>query len=114
MKDDDYRANPLQFGPARPSVRSGSRHPAPAQVSLCRDGGLEPRDAAAIRAHLKSCARCRRVQAKLSEVRRILGHQEDRIMPASIASQIDEAIIAEAAQIKGQWPPQPRRASLYS
>jgi anti-sigma factor RsiW len=114
MKDNNHRANPLQFGPVLPSVRSSSRHPAPAQVSLCRDGGLEPRDAAAIRAHLKSCPRCRRVQAKLSEVRRILGHQAKGNMPASIASQIDAALIAEAGQIKGQWPPQPRRASLYS
>jgi anti-sigma factor RsiW len=114
MKDNDHRAGSEQFDPVRPSVRSSSRHPAPAQVSLCRDGGLEPRDAAAVRAHLKSCPRCRRMQAKLSEVRRVLGHQPSGSMPAPIASQLDQALIAEASQVKGQWPPRPRSASLYS
>jgi anti-sigma factor ChrR (cupin superfamily) len=114
MKDNDHRAGSEQFDPTRLSGRSSSRHPAPAQVSLCREGGLEPLDAAAVRAHLKSCARCRRTQAKLSEVRRVLGHQANRSMPTRIASQLDQALIAEASTVKGQWPPRPRSASLYS
>jgi anti-sigma factor ChrR (cupin superfamily) len=114
MKDSDHRSEGEGVDRARWRIRSGSRHPAPAQVSLCRDGGLRPRDAAAIRAHLKSCPRCRRVEAKLSEVRRILAHQSDRQMPPTAAVRIHQALNAEAVRSKGQWPPAPRRATLYS
>ena len=114
MKDRDHGAEPGAVDPARWNIRSGSRHLAPARVSLSRDGGLDPHDAAAVQAHLASCPRCRRVQAKLAELRRILGHPASGSMPTRIASRIDEALIAEASQTKGQWPPRPRRASLYS
>jgi anti-sigma factor ChrR (cupin superfamily) len=114
MKDNDYRPDPGRVDPARWGVRSSSRHPAPAQVSFCRDGGLQPRDAAAVRAHLKSCPRCRRVEAKLSEVRRILAHQSDRTIPPRTAVRIHHALNAEMVRSKGQWPPAPRRATMYS
>lgn len=112
MKDRDHRAEPDGVDPARRSVRS--RHPAADQLALCRDGALEPRDAAAIRGHVKSCPRCRQVEAKLLELRRILAHHNDRSMPAGIAVRMDQALIAEAVQGNGQWPPAPRSASRYS
>ncbi|HXZ64902.1 MAG TPA: zf-HC2 domain-containing protein [Streptosporangiaceae bacterium] len=110
MKDRDHQAELGRLAGGHRSVRSSSsRHPAAAQVSLCRDGQLGPRDAAAIRAHLQSCPRCRRVQTRLAEVRRILAHQTERSIPDAIALRIDQALIAEAAQVKGQWPPAPRK-----
>lgn len=114
MKDDDYRAVPEQIGEARRDAPAHSRHPAAAQLSLCRDGALSTRDGAAVRAHLKSCHRCRAVQARLSEIRRILSRRADGSMPGRIALQVDQVIIAEAVRRKGEWPPAPRRASLYS
>jgi anti-sigma factor RsiW len=114
MKGNDHRADPERTDAARRTGRSHTRHPVPAQLSRCRDGALAPRDAAAIRAHLRSCPRCRRVQAMLSEVSRILGHQTSGRMPARIAVRIDGALIAQTAQRNGQWPPAPRRPSLYS
>jgi len=110
MKDRDHKAEPGRLvGGHRSARSSSSHHPAAAQVSLCRDGALDPGDAAAIRAHVQSCPRCRQVQTRLAEVRRILAHQTDRSIPDTIALRIDQALIAEAAQVKGQWPPAPRR-----
>jgi predicted anti-sigma-YlaC factor YlaD len=114
MKDRDHRAQPGAVDRARWNIRSGSRHVAPAQVSLSGEGRLDPSDAAAVQAHLASCPRCRRMQAKLWELRRILGHPASGSMPTRIASRIDKALIVEASQTKGQWPPRPRSASLYS
>ncbi|MGH3301765.1 MAG: zf-HC2 domain-containing protein [Streptosporangiaceae bacterium] len=115
MKDSDRHVDPDRINAAQRGARSSTgRHPAPAQLSLSQDGGLESRDVAAVRAHLQSCRRCRRVAASLSEVRRILGNQANRDMPATIATRMDQALIAEAAQGNGQWPPAPRRASTYS
>jgi anti-sigma factor RsiW len=109
MKDRDHRTDAGRGYPALPDVRSSSQHLPPAQMSLCRDGALTPRDAAAVRAHLRSCPRCRAADAKLFEVRKILRHQARASMPATIALRIDKALIAEAAQGRGQWPPAPRR-----
>lgn len=114
MKDGDHRADPESVDPARPSVPSSTGHPTADEVVLSRGGGLEPSDAAAIRAHVRSCPRCRAVEAKLLELRRILAHRADGKMPARIASRIDQALIAEAVQGSGQWPPAPRSASRYS
>jgi anti-sigma factor RsiW len=105
MKDSVHRADPV--GPR-------GWHPAADEVSLCQDGVLEPRETAAIFAHIRSCPRCRQVQARLSDVRRILARQPDRNMPGGIATRIREALIIEATQSTGQWPPAPRSASLYS
>lgn len=114
MKDSDRRADPYRFGTVRRSVRSSTAHPTAAQVALCRDGGLSTREASLVAAHVRSCPRCRRVAAKLSEVRRILAHQPYRNMPRSVAVRIDRALIAQAAPSNGHQPPRPRRASLYS
>jgi hypothetical protein len=112
MKDCDHRADRDSVDPARRSVRS--THPTADQVALSRGGGLEPRDAAAIRGHVRSCPRCRQVEAKLLELRRILAHQARRNMPAGIALRMDQALIAAGVQVNGQWPPAPRTASRYS
>jgi hypothetical protein len=116
MNDGDHRADRDGIDPARRTVPSSTGHPTADQVALSRSGGLEPRDAAAIRAHVRSCPRCRAVEAKLLELRRILAHRADGKMPAKIATRIDQALIAEAVQGMGvgQWPPAPRSASRYS
>jgi anti-sigma factor RsiW len=108
MKNHDHRTDADRGFSALPNVRSSSQqHLAPAQMSLCRDGGLKPREAAAVRAHLRSCARCRAADAKVFEVRQILRHQASQTLPATIAMRIDRALVDEVAQ--GMWPPAPRR-----
>jgi hypothetical protein len=64
--------------------------------------------------NLRSGGRCRRVLGKLSEVTRILGHQAHGSRPAIISARMERAPIAETVQRNGQWPPAPRRPSLYS
>ena len=114
MKDSDHRKDPERVGEPAGTVRPRGWHPAADQVSVFRDGGLEPRDMAAVRAHIRSCARCRLVQDRLSDVRGILARQPDLNMPGRIATRIRAALIIEATQSTGQWPPAPRAASLYS
>jgi hypothetical protein len=65
-------------------------------------------------AHVKSRARCRRLDVGLAEVRAARWlTSPDRKIPRRIRIRIHLALIAETARSSGEWPP-PRGPSLYS
>jgi len=111
MGDREHRQDPVWMTQAQSDA---PLHPEAAEVSLCREGELNPRDAAAVRAHLDACPRCRRLDAKLAEMHRMLRHHASENMTATIAARIDRALAREAADGSTRWPPAPRTPSAYS
>ena len=71
--------------------------------------------AAAIRAHISICSRCRQLDARLAEMQEeMLGQQASRNMTATIAIRINRVRTVAAALGNDQQPPAPRTPSLYS
>lgn len=74
-----------------------------------------PQDsAAALRAHLSTCSRCRRLGANLADMQEMLSQQASRNMTATIAIRINRVRTVAAAVGNDQRPPAPRRPSIYS
>jgi hypothetical protein len=74
----------------------GNAHPDVVELSDLTEDLLAPERAAAVRAHVSSCAQCGEVLASLQGVRALLGEAPPaEPMPADIAARIDAALLAE-------------------
>jgi hypothetical protein len=81
-----------------------NRHPSADQLAHLAAGGLRPRRAARIRAHIAQCGHCTQVSQKLSTIADILASASYPPMPQNLSARIDAAINRESQQRLAAMP----------
>jgi len=80
------------------------KQPSADQLANLAVGGLPPRKAAKIRAHVAQCEECTRVCQQLNIIRAILASASYPPMPAKVSARIESAISREARQRQAAMP----------
>src|SRR5215469_9756345 len=79
-------------------------HPSADQLASLAVGGLRPRKAAKIQAHVAQCERCTRFCQQLNSIAAILASATYPPMPESLFARIESAISSEARQRLAAMP----------
>jgi hypothetical protein len=79
-------------------------HPSADQLAYLTAGGLRPRRAARIQAHIAQCGHCAQVSQQLSAVAGMLASASYPQMPQNLCARIDAAINRESQQRLSEMP----------
>jgi anti-sigma factor ChrR (cupin superfamily) len=74
-----------------------SRHASAEELASLDLGGLKPRKAAKIRAHVAGCAQCTQLNSQMSALPATLASVSYPPMPANMSARVDNALAAESA-----------------
>ena len=90
-----------------------NKHPSADQLACLAAGGLRPRRAARIEAHLARCGPCTQLGHELNAITDILGSASYPPMPHHLSARLDAAISQEARQRQAAQGPVAQRLTAH-